>query len=100
MTPCYTRLQSALIGKEQMRESSLYQEIFEEGRVETQRAYILEVLRTKFGAPLVAEWSAALATISDSARLDQLFRTALECANRDEFRRALTESQLTHSPTR
>jgi hypothetical protein len=86
-----------LIGREQMRESSLYQEILEEGRaegrLETQRAYILEVLQTRFGSQAATTCSASLAGISNSVRLERLFRRALVCAGPEEFQHDLAQNE-------
>jgi len=86
-----------LIGRQQMIESSLYQEILDEGRAEGRaegqinltREYIREVLASRFGAPAAAEVAEPLRGIGDLSRLSELFRLALNCRKLSEFRKAL-----------
>lgn len=82
-----------LIGREQMKESKLYQEILlegrQEGRQEAQRADILEALALRFGPAVPAETGSLLQNITDTERLIALFRVAIRCPRLADFRRAL-----------
>jgi hypothetical protein len=80
-----------LIGREQMKESKFYQEILQEGHVEAQREDVLEVLRTRFGARAVADYSTLLAHITDIDRLRDLLRLAAGCKRLDDFHRRLRD---------
>ena len=83
-----------LIGREQMRESKIYEEIKEEGRLEGQlqgrlaalREDVLDALETRFGASARSEFGAAIQAESDPARLSRLHRLAVRAENMDTFR--------------
>ncbi len=77
-----------LIGREQMKESPLYQEIMEEGELKNSRANILVVLEVRFGADASARFEAALEAIDDLEVLSQLLRLAAGCSRLKEFRDA------------
>jgi hypothetical protein len=78
-----------LIGREQMKESTAYREIMDEGRVEQGRAYILTSLEERFGPEAAEQVRADVQTVDDLARLDRLFRLSMRCADLDAFREAL-----------
>jgi len=78
-----------LIGRENMRESPLYQEIMAEGDVARARADILHVLKARFGAEAPAKFAQALKVISDSEQLSELLSTAATCPTVDGFRDSL-----------
>lgn len=82
-----------VIGRAQMKESPLYQEILEEGRTEGQleraRADIHEVLTLRFGAKSAGTLVEKLRGISDLETLSRLHREAIRCQRIAEFRRAL-----------
>ncbi|MBL8796904.1 MAG: hypothetical protein JNM56_23585 [Planctomycetia bacterium] len=82
-----------LIGRNQMIESPMYQEILAEGhargQVNTKRDDIVEALTLRFGAAATAEFAEALRGLEDLARLADLFRVALGCRKLSEFRKAL-----------
>jgi hypothetical protein len=79
-----------LIGREQMRESKIYEEIKEEGRLEgrlnTLREAVLDALETKFGAGARSEFGAAIQAETDPARLSRLHRLAVRADNMNTFR--------------
>ena len=83
-----------LIGREQMRESKIYEEIKDEGRVEgrvegrcdAMRLSVLEALEIKFGGAARAEFASLLEEIRDSNRLAALHGLALRAKDLSEFR--------------
>ena len=83
-----------LIGREQMRESKIYEEIKDEGRLEgrlegrsdAMRASVLEALEIKFGPDARAEFASLLKEVRDSNRLAALHRLALQANDLTEFR--------------
>jgi hypothetical protein len=75
-----------LVGREQMKESKVYDQIMEEGRVESRREDILAALEIRFGLPAAKEFTSALDTITDNARLARLHRLALRSSSVEEFR--------------
>jgi hypothetical protein len=79
-----------LIGRQQMKESPLYQEILAEGRAEGQRGAVREALGIRFGEEAASEFEAALNAVTDPARLADLLRLAIRCRRVAEFRRALS----------
>jgi hypothetical protein len=83
----------ALIGRENMRESTFFQEILAEGRAEGDllrgRRDVLEALGVRFGTDAAAEFREVLDTITDAAQLSELLRTAIKCRGIGGFRRAL-----------
>jgi hypothetical protein len=85
-----------LIGRKNMSHSSFYQEILAEGRLEAQRAAILDALTIRFGSGSAVEFTEALNNITDSDRLRQLFRTAIKCVDIAGFRRALRRKRATN----
>jgi hypothetical protein len=82
-----------LIGRQQMIESPMYQEILAEGRTEgqlnTKRDDIHETLAARFGPEAATEFVEALRGIGDLDRLSDLFRLALGCRKLTEFRKAI-----------
>lgn len=83
----------SLIGREQMKESKFYQELVEEGRLQTQRETILDLLAIHFGADKAAAFKEQLEAITDSVRLRHLFHRAAQCSRLKEFRDALKEEE-------
>jgi hypothetical protein len=75
-----------LIGREQMRESKIYEEIKDEGRSDAMRVSVLEALEIKFGADARAEFASLLQEVRDSNRLTVLLRLALRANDLSEFR--------------
>ena len=73
-----------------MRESKIYEEIKDEGRLEgrsdAMRASVLEALEIKFGPDARAEFASLLAEVRDSNRLVALHRLALRAKDLGEFR--------------
>ena len=78
-----------IIGSEKMIESKMLRRIRQEGELLRQRANILRVLRTRFGAGADAEFTATLDAIDDMAQLEPLLDRAVTCRNLNEFRAAL-----------
>jgi hypothetical protein len=79
----------SLIGREQMKESPLYEEIKDEGRLETGQAYVLAVLEERFGSAAAAPFTDAVHRVSKLAKLDRLLRLASRCDDLEEFQRAV-----------
>jgi predicted transposase YdaD len=75
-----------LIGREQMRESKIYEEIKDEGRLEVRRADVLEAVEIKFGAEARSEFAPLLEAVRDSDRLAALHRLVLRARDLSEFR--------------
>lgn len=78
-----------LIGREQMKESTLYEEIMDEGRVEARRDDIRQVLEERIGAEAAGQFQVALQNVTDLAELSRLLRMAARCRRPSDFRRAL-----------
>lgn len=78
-----------IIGSEKMIESKMLRRIRREGELLRQRAAILQVLRTRFGAGSDAEFAAPLDAIDDMAQLEPLLDRAVTCRNLNAFRAAL-----------
>jgi predicted transposase YdaD len=91
----------SLIGRENMRESTFFQEILAEGRAEGRaegelrrgRQTVLEALEVRFGTEAAAEFRDFLLTITDVEQLSELHRTAIKCRGIRGFRRALATRQ-------
>jgi hypothetical protein len=83
----------ALIGRENMRESTFFQEILAEGRVEMGRSAVLDALTIRFGRAAAAEFTDRLNAIQDAEQLLALHRTAIKCRGVGGFRRALRTSR-------
>lgn len=79
-----------LIGRKQMIESPMYDEIMEEGRIETRREDIGKVLATRFGDEVSAEFTEMLNGIANLKQLSRLFDIALT-GQVAEFRKAVTK---------
>lgn len=78
-----------LIGREQMKESPFYQEILAEGKLETKREDVLEVLQIRFGSQAASEFQGPLDAINDREHLAELHRLAVKCKTITPMRRAL-----------
>jgi hypothetical protein len=82
----------ALIGRENMGESTFFQEILAEGRAEGQllqsRQAVLEELQVRFGTQAAAEFYEVLDTITEPALLSDLLRAPIKCRRIAGFRRA------------
>lgn len=76
-----------LLGREQMKESSFYQEIMEEGRVEARQADIRHVLELRFGREEAAPLDRYIREINDINRLLELHALAVQCRRLAEFRK-------------
>jgi predicted transposase YdaD len=87
----------ALIGRENMRESTFFQEILAEGRAEGRvegelrrgRQAVLEALEVRFGTKAAAQFREVLDTVTDGGQLSELLRTAIKSRTIGGFRRAL-----------
>ena len=73
-----------------MRESKIYEEIKDEGRLEgrsdAMRASVLEALEIKFGTDARTEFASLVEDVRDSNRLAALHRLALRAMDLGEFR--------------
>jgi hypothetical protein len=86
-----------LIGRENMRESTFFQEILAEGRaeglvegrLEMGRAAILDALTIRFGSEAAGEFADRLKAFHDVDELSALLRTAIKCRGIGGFRRVL-----------
>ena len=81
-----------LIGREQMKESPLYEEIKEEGRLETARQNILQILKERFGASAAREFASRVNAITDSKQLNRLLRLTVRCDRLEQFRERFQKS--------
>lgn len=79
-----------VIGREQMKESPLYEEIKDEGRLETLQASILDNLDVRFGSSEAGRVAEAVRGIADLDRLKQLHRLAAACDSMERFTADLT----------
>ncbi len=70
-----------------MKESSFYQEIMEEGRVEERQATIREALEDRFGMEEAANLDGFIRQITDISRLRELSRLTNRCRRLTEFRK-------------
>jgi hypothetical protein len=80
----------SIIGREQMRESPLYQEIMEEGRQLNAREDVLQVLTLRFGAEAAKEFEDGVNRIDNLEQLKELHKIAVQSRRISQFRRALT----------
>ncbi len=78
-----------------MKESRLHREAKEEGELEKARAYILNILRLRFGETAVSDVAVVVNTIDDVTYLDSLHSLAVSCATLDEFKASLPALQTT-----
>jgi hypothetical protein len=82
-----------LIGVENMRESKFFEDVMalgrEEGKLQSRRADILEVLEARFGPEKASKLRKSIEAVKDGAKLLQLVRTAATSESLTEFRRAL-----------
>jgi predicted transposase YdaD len=78
-----------LIGREHMKESPLYEEIKDEGRVETRQRDILAILKERFGSETATHFAAPVNRIAKLDKLDRLLRLAVHCNTPDEFQKGL-----------
>ena len=92
----YPRLDvNEIIGRSKMKESRFAREMREEGEVEKARAYILIVLRLRFGETAVSDVAVVVNTIDDVTYLDSLHSLAVSCKGLDEFKTRLPAFQTT-----
>jgi hypothetical protein len=78
-----------LLGREQMRRSSLIEELFAEEFQEERRAVVLEALEERFGKAAAAAVAPRLEPITAKKTLRQLHRLAIRCSGLEEFQAAL-----------
>jgi hypothetical protein len=79
----------SLIGREQMRESAFFQEVFEEGKQAHARQAVLQVLALRFGAEVAKEYEDAVNRLQNIEQLDELHKIAIQSRRPSQFRRAL-----------
>jgi hypothetical protein len=82
------RLRTIFGGRQAMIESPVLQELFAEREAETRRKDILKFLTVRFG-PLPEDLKAALQTIEDGTKLDELVESAASCPDLGVFRARL-----------
>jgi hypothetical protein len=70
-----------------MKESPVYDQIMQEGKLENARAFILKTLGIRFGRTAAKEFAPALKGITGCDRLTRLYRLALRPADLEQFRR-------------
>jgi hypothetical protein len=82
-----------LIGREQMKDSPLYEEIKDEGRdegrLETRQSAVLEALEERFGDEAASQFSDAVHRVANLTKLSRLHRLAIRCTTLAEFERGL-----------
>ncbi len=83
----------SLIGRENMRDSSLARDFMLEGEQAARRSDVLEVIELRFGEDAVNEFRDALARITDVERLRGLHRAAIQARRVSQVRRAVAEVQ-------
>jgi hypothetical protein len=79
----------AIIGREQMRESTLMQQVADEAKVEQAREDVLEVVRLRFGEQAVAEFSPAINKIEHMEQLKALHQLAVQSRRISQFRKGM-----------
>jgi hypothetical protein len=72
-----------------MEDSPLYEEIKDEGRLEIAQAYVLKVLKTRFGRETAARFTDAVHRIDSLEKLDRLYSLAIRCPTPDDFQKGL-----------
>jgi hypothetical protein len=80
---------ASLIGREQMKESPMYEEIKDEGRVEIRQADILEALATRFDRETAARFADAVRRVAKLDKLGRLHRLAIRCDTAKDFQKGL-----------
>ena len=78
----------SLIGREKMKESKAYWEIYDEGKSDDRRNSILQVVEARFGKRDAAAFKPVLNAVSDFNKLETLTTIAAKCSNVDELIRA------------
>ncbi len=85
---------TTIISEETMYESSIVQHFTERGIQQGQRQqsieYVLDVLEIRFHPSAVETLKPVIETIEDLQHLKQLFRSAVQAPNLDEFKQTLT----------
>ena len=78
-----------------MKESLLYQEIMEEGRVEARQADVLAVLAERFGKRAANTFRQAVQTVHAAVDLSDLLHSAIRSRTPGVFRRLLAQKTKT-----
>ncbi len=73
-----------------MYESSIVQHFTERGQRQQSIEYVLDVLEIRFQPSAAETLKPAIETIEDLQHLKQLFRSAVQAPNLDEFKQTLT----------
>ena len=79
----------SLIGREQMKDSALYNDIAVEVRVEATQAAVLAVLDERFGEPTASLCRDAIQGVTNLDKLRRLHRLGIRCRSLEEFQRGL-----------
>jgi hypothetical protein len=76
-----------------MRESTFFDEVIAEGRLEKGREDVLNILSARFGPEAVAEFKDVLSAVDNDELLSELVRRAAGCRRLSQFREQ-TESLI------
>jgi hypothetical protein len=82
----------SIIGREEMRESPLMQQVAAEAMVESTREDVLEVLRLRFGEEAVTEFQEAINRLQHLDQLKALHRLAVQSRRISAFRKGMPRS--------
>jgi hypothetical protein len=72
-----------------MKDSPLYEEIKDEGRMEKAQDAVLLVLEGRFGDEAASQFSGVIRRVANLTRLRRLLRLASRCTTSAEFERGL-----------
>jgi hypothetical protein len=72
-----------------MKESPVYEQITDEGRVEQGQTDVLAVLQERFGMAAVAACRDAVQRVINLDTLSRLHRLVVRCADLEQFQRGL-----------
>jgi hypothetical protein len=79
----------SIIGREQMRESSFFQQVADEAKVDLARVAVLQVLRLRFGEQAETECQQAINSIQHLEQLMGLHQLAVQCRRFSQFRQGM-----------
>ena len=69
-----------------MKESKVYDQIVEEGRLESRRENILAAVEIRFGLPAAKEFAPEVIAVTDNNRLARVLRLARRCSTLEQYR--------------
>jgi hypothetical protein len=79
----------SIIGREQMRESSFFQQVADEAKVEKAREDVLEVVRVRWGEEAVSEFQQAINQMGHEEQLKSLLQLAVKSRRITQFRKGM-----------